>query len=93
MKHAQPMPSLMLRTKLAQQTQPPRDFIGALREAVCVHFVWWCSAVLVVVCWHGAASCCMTIVSCCAGEAHESARSHCRGEEGISQPRRHPGRL
>jgi indole-3-glycerol phosphate synthase len=33
MKHAQPMPSLMLRTKLAQQTQPPRDFIGALHEA------------------------------------------------------------
>lgn len=39
MKHAQPMPSLMLRTKLAQKTQPPRDFIGALREAVCVHIV------------------------------------------------------
>ena len=39
MKHAQPMPSLMLRTKLAQQTQPPRDFIGALHEAVCMRIV------------------------------------------------------
>lgn len=34
MKHAQPMPSLMLKVKLAQKAQPPRDFIGVLREAV-----------------------------------------------------------
>lgn len=42
MKHAQPLPSLMLKVKLAQMAQAPRDFIGALREAVRV--VAFCAA-------------------------------------------------
>jgi hypothetical protein len=90
MKHAQPMPSLMLKTKLAQQTQPPRDFIGALREAVrarcLLHRVLHCLAVF-------AASCCRIMASHCAGNPHQPAWPHCGGEEGVPQPRCHPSRL